>query len=287
MLRLTTLRLKIAHLNVEIDCSAKACAAGIGALTQLFKRSTGKITADLSFAITGHDDGITLCADGEKLWQSDDAGEVVAAFEWAFYNRTIAALYPQFLSLHASTFAIGDDCITCAGKSGSGKSSLCTVALLHGASYFTDEYTLLDRQGNITAFPRPLQWGGTTHPAFAQQTMSVSGLFSHGRYTFTDRNGAHVESLLWHAKHVAKKSVPMTLLLLPRFDTAAEGVQIEPLPRSQALLELAAEMHHQLPTQQRIHELNRRMPKDLRYLRVVFSDVHQAWQQIESLIGKT
>ncbi len=279
------LRLEIAHLNVGITCSAKGCAAGIEALTQLFSRSTNKTNTDLSFVISACDGGITLHADGEKLWQSDDAGEVVAAFEWAFYNRTIAALYPQFLSLHASTFALGDACITCAGKSGSGKSSLCTAALLHGANYFTDEYTLLDKQGNITAFPRPLQWGGTTHPAFAQQGMIASGLFSQGSYAFTDHEGAHVESLLWHAKRVAKKPMPMDLLLLPCFDATVENTQIEPLPRSQALLELAAEMHHQLPVQQRIHELNRRLPDGVNCLRVLFSDVHQAWQQIESRVN--
>ncbi|MDX8391911.1 MAG: hypothetical protein R8K53_05010 [Mariprofundaceae bacterium] len=290
-----TLRLNIAHLTVEVVCSASACADGVAALTQLFDRADdgagGRVVdqpdADVSFTIAAEDDEITLCSEGERLWQSRDAGEVVAAFEWAFYNRTIAALYPDFISLHASTFAFNDRCISCAGESGSGKSSLCTAALLRGATYFTDEYTLLDAHGKITAFPRPLQWGGTTHPAFSARDMQVSGLFSHASYAFTDRDGAHVEALLWHVKRVAEKSAHLSLLLLPRFDAAADGVQIKPVARSQALLELAAEMHHQLPVQQRISELNQRIPEETPCLRVVFSDVHQAWQRIEELVGNS
>jgi len=276
------MRLKIAHLDVEINCSAADCRAGIEALTQLFPRSSRKKT-DLSFHIAADNDDISLHCDGQTLWKSCDAGEVVAAFEWAFYNRTIDALYPEFLSLHASTVAKNGSCITCAGKSGSGKSSLCTAALLRGANYYTDEYTLLDAQGYITAFPRPLQWGGTKHPAFSRQKMDDSGLFSHGSYSFTDHQGAHVESLLWHPERIANSASQLSLLLLPHFDATADGTHIQDVARSQTLLEIASEMHHKLPAQQRIRELNRRIPKKTRCLRVVFSNVHQAWEAIEKL----
>jgi len=281
------LHLKIAHIDVQIDCSTADCHAGIAALTHLFPHAESEKT-DLSFNITTNMDNgmISLHCGNESLWESRDAGEVVAAFEWAFYNRTIAALYPEFLSLHASTFAKNGNCITCAGQSGSGKSSLCTAALLGGADYFTDEYTLLDDNGCITPFPRPLQWGDTAHPAFSRQLMDDSGLFSHGNYSFTDSHGTHVESLLWHPERIASRAREnqLSLLLLPHFDAAADGTHIRDVARSQALLEIASEMHHKLPPQQRIRELNQRIPEKTRCMRVVFSNVHQAWEAIEKLL---
>lgn len=277
--------LSIARLRVAVRCAVPACVPGIEALLALFEHCAPTSGADVEFSVeTDASGAATLSCNGEYVWRGEEPGEVVAAFEWAFYNRVIAALYPRFVSLHAATVAWEGVGIVIAGASGAGKSSLCTAALLAGGDYFSDEYSLLDEQGCITPFPRPLQWGGDSHPAFSQHGMCESGLFGMASYSFTAGDGHPITSLLWHPSRLGTAPISMSLLLLPRFDARAEKVMIEQVVRSQALMELAAEMHHRLPIPDRLRELHRRIPATTRIMRVVFADVHQAWDHVERLM---
>lgn len=276
--------LHIAGVHVRISCMAEACVAGIRALTKLFGLHEGGGSPALYFRLEARDKTMQLTCNGEHIWQGEEPGELVAAFEWAFYNRTIDLLYPHFVSLHAASVNWHGHVITIAGHSGAGKSSLCTAALLSGAEYFSDEYSLLDVSGRITPFPRPLQWGGESHPAFPLHAMRDSGLFDEARYSFTGRDNQAVTSLLWHPARLADEEREMGLLLMPRFDVTAQDVQCEALPRSQALMELAAEMHHKLPVAERLRQLHRRIPQQIPMYRLVFSDVHRAWGAVRKLL---
>ncbi|MDQ6972251.1 MAG: hypothetical protein Q9M30_06345, partial [Mariprofundaceae bacterium] len=229
--------LDIARLRIDVHCAAPACKDGIRALLALYARAPDNCaSAAIQFHIQATEAATELNCNGKHIWRGTDAGEIVAAFEWAFYNRAIAALYPQFLSLHAATIARHGQGITIAGVSGAGKSSLCTVGLLSGADYYSDEYSLLDEQGKITPFLRPLQWGGCSHPAFPLQSMRSSGLFGEGSYSFFGRSGESITSLLWHPKHVAHKAVDIRLMILPCYTSDMDGIRCEAVPRSQALL---------------------------------------------------
>jgi len=274
--------LDIARLRIDVHCAVPACRDGVRALLALYARtSDDPADATIRFHIQATEPTIELSCNGEHIWNSTDAGEIVAAFEWAFYNRAIAALYPQFLSLHAATIGLHGHGITIAGVSGAGKSSLCTAGLLSGADYYSDEYSLLDEQGKITPFPRPLQWGGCSHPAFPLQSMRDSGLFGEGSYSFFGRSDELITSLLWHPKHVARDAVDIRLIILPCYTPDLSGIHCETAPRSQALLELSAEMHHKLPAAERIRALHRCIHPDTRFLRLAFSDVHAAWSHVE------
>ncbi len=279
-------QVSIAHINVGIECEESGCVQGIADLTVLFPPSH-QPTPDMLFSIQPSAGILQLTLDDKLLWQGKDAGEIVAAFEYEFYNRVIGALYPPLLSLHASTVSINGTCITCAGISGAGKSSLCTVALLAGATYFSDEFTLLDATGHIVPFPRPLQWGSEEHPAFSHEAMLASGLFNNAFYSFPDRNGNKVTSLIWHPEHLAHAPEPMRIVLLPQYDNMAQAATLTELRRSQGIMELAAHVHHNLPPNERIRLLHARIADHAVFYRLVFSDVHAAWQQIEMLTGST
>ncbi|MDQ6967031.1 MAG: hypothetical protein Q9M23_08915, partial [Mariprofundaceae bacterium] len=95
--------LRIAHLHVRIHCDSGDCEAGIEALTRLFSRHDPEGKPDLDFSFKHAGNGTLLSCNNEHLWQGEEAGEVIAAFEWAFYNRSIALLHPRFISLHAAT----------------------------------------------------------------------------------------------------------------------------------------------------------------------------------------
>jgi len=277
-------QISIAHMDVGIECEESGCVQGITGLTVLFLTSHPS-TPDMLFSIKPSAGMLQLALDDELLWQAKDAGEIVAAFEYEFYNRTITALYPPLISLHASTVSLNGTCITCAGASGAGKSSLCTEALLQGATYFSDEFTLLDGTGQITPFPRPLQWGSEEHPAFSHETMLKSGLFNKASYCFPDRAGNTVTSLLWHPEHLANAPEPMRIVLLPQYGATNSAATLTGLRRSQGIMELAAHVHHNLPPAERIRRLHERIPDQAAFYRLSFSDVHAAWKQVETLIG--
>jgi len=276
-------RVLIAHIHIAIECEESACIQGISDLTALF--SPGDPSApDMIFSIKPTASMIQLTLDDEPLWQGEDVGEVVAAFEYEFYNRVVGALYPPFISLHASTIGVGKTCVTCAGISGAGKSSLCTEALLQGASYFSDEFTLLGESGDITPFPRPLQWGSGEHPAFPHSTMLDSGLFQQASYRFPDKENKTVTSVLWHPEHLARTPTPMRIVLLPQYDGVAPASTLTGLRRSQGIMELAAHVHHNLPPAERIRLLHAWVPDQVAFYRLTFSDVHVAWDQVKALI---
>ncbi len=275
-------QISIAHLDICITCDALDCIRGISALTALFPVSDRSIPG-MIFSINSLDGLIKLSLAGTLLWQGKDAGEVVAAFEYALYNRVVGALYPSLISLHASTVSTGDTCVTCAGISGAGKSSLCTEALLQGASYLSDEFTLLDETGCITPFPRPLQWGSEEHPAFSHEMMLASGLFKKDSYSFPDREGNTVTSLLWHPERLTNTSRPMRIVLFPRYDATASVTTLAELRRSQGMMELATHVHHPLPPADRIRLLHAWVPAQTVFYRLVFSDAHAAWKQVKAL----
>ena len=276
--------ISVAHLDIGIECEEPGCVQGIAGLTELFAPSDNP-GADMIFSIRPSGNTIELSLASELLWKGEDAGEVVAAFEYEFYNRTISALYPPLMSLHASTVSAGGTCITCAGESGAGKSSLCTEALLQSAAYFSDEFTLLNETGQVIPFPRPLQWGSEEHPAFPHDTMLTSGLFKKTSYRFPDREGRMVTSVLWHPEHLANAPEPMRIVLLPQYDVTAQAATLTELRRSQGIMELAAHVHHNLPPNERIRLLHARIADHAVLYRLMFSNVHAAWQQVETLIA--
>jgi len=275
-------QISIAHLDICIECHAPDCIRGISALTALFPASDSSVP-DMFFSINSSDGLIKLSLAGALLWQGKDAGEVVAAFEYELYNMVVGALYPALISLHASTVRTGDACVTCAGISGAGKSSLCTEALLQGASYFSDEFTLLDETGCITPFPRPLQWGGEKHPAFSHEMMLASGLFKKDSYSFPGEGGNTVTSLLWHPERLTRTPRPMHIVLFPRYDATASVTTLAELRRSQGVMELATHVHHPLPPADRIRLLHAWVPAHAAFYRLTFSDVHAAWKQVSLL----
>ncbi len=268
-------------LCIEVECHAPSCRPGMEALIRLFPAASDE-APHLRFALQETDGTYALVLNDAELWRGRDAGESVAAFEFHFYDRVVRALYPPLVSLHAATVAADGARFTFVGHSGAGKSSLCTAALLDGADYFSDEFSLLDEAGRIHPFPRPLQWDGGTHPAFSHEAMAAAG-FGHAMYRFPGHDGIMRTSELWMPPRLARQAAPATHLFLPRFDTDAPAARMEPLPRAIALMELAARIHQRLPADERIRLLHARLPANASFHRLIFSDCRAAWCQARAL----
>jgi len=270
-------RFSAALLTVDVESHVAACNQGVHDLIALFPCADNTLPPDIVFTITMHHADMILTMNGKHVWQGCDAGEIVAAFELNFYRRMIGSLTTGLVSMHAATIDVNGRRLTCAGTSGAGKSSLCTRALLAGGSYFSDEFTLLDTSGCVLPFPRPLQWSEEHHPAFPIHTMMQSGLFTRASYRFADKHGDSVTSFLWLPEHVANSPAPLDVILLPHYASTAPPANITPLNRSQALLELSDHLHYAPSTIESVRLLHARIPLNVCFYRLVFSDVHAAW----------
>jgi len=274
-------RLAIGSASVEIDCDVSACVPILDAMLRPYQRT--RQPAEIIFRIQGENDGMTLTADGEPLWHGHDAAETAAGFEVHFYSRLLAALQPACLSMHAAAVRVGDMAVCLAGVSGAGKSSLCTAALLDGTGYLSDEFSLLDGQGRIVPFPRPLQWGKQRHPAFTHATMQAAG-FGKFRFVFPDYRGRMLGTLLWFPPRIESQPLPLAAIVFPTYRRDAKTA-VAPMLRSQALMEIATHMHHRLPPAELIRELNRRIPTTTRFLQLPFNDARQAWRAVNTALA--
>ncbi len=284
-----TRRIAIGGLNIAVTCRARACLGAVAALTQQFPappESTPANTPRLRFSLEEDHDRFRLTLNGTTLWQGPDAGEIVAAFEFHFYNHVIRALFPPLLSLHAATVMDGGCLFTFAGSSGAGKSSLCTAALLEGAQYVSDEFTLLDEDGRIHPFPRPLQWDGCAHPAFTHADMRAAG-FRRDEYRFPGHDGIVRRSLLWQPPKVTPAGARAGWIFLPRHHANAPAAHLERLNRAQGVMELAAHVHQHLEAGERIRLLHQRLPGDTVVHRLHFSDCRAAWRAARDLANTT
>jgi hypothetical protein len=71
-------------------------------------------------------------------------------------RAAIALRAPGLVFVHAGVAGIGEAAIVIPGRSRSGKTTLIQALLAAGASYFSDEYAVVDLDGLVHAYPRPL-----------------------------------------------------------------------------------------------------------------------------------
>jgi len=269
------LRVRIADLNITIECHVPACRAAIGSLCDLYEKVDAPSALHFLIGIEGGD--IRLDCNGATLWRGSDAGEIAAAFEYHLYCHVAKMLAGRFVSLHASALAAGGRAVLFAGASGAGKSSLATQGLLRGMDYLSDEFALLDMAGRVHPFPRPLQWGKARHPAFRHAEMLASGLFRKAGYSFPDRDGRRIHSLLWLPRRVVRQSQAIHALVLPRFSRQCASTELRPLYRSQAMMMLAHEIHQRGAGRQAIELLHACLPSAVPVFGLRYGDVSQAW----------
>ena len=107
--------------------------------------------------------------DEVRLARSLELDDVLHAFEsdLALY---VAEHARGRLFLHAGVVGWGDRAIVIPGASMSGKSRLVAALLEAGATYYSDEYAVLDGRGRVHAYPRALSLRDGASPPPAAST---------------------------------------------------------------------------------------------------------------------
>lgn len=121
-------------------------------------RASDARDADAQYSVVLADDGGQphLLYEGETCvtW-ADDESTVFASLQNRLHFR-VAVCAQTRLFLHAGAVGWNGGAILIPGRSYAGKSSLVAALVRSGATYYSDEYALLDDRGLVHPFARPL-----------------------------------------------------------------------------------------------------------------------------------
>lgn len=174
-----------------------------------------------------------LYADSVRLARDTALDQVLLALETDLHRYTAEAT-SDMTFLHAGVVGWQGRAIVLPGRSFSGKTMLVREMLRLGATYYSDEFAIVDDSGLVHPFARPL--GIRDDPSYAQTKYTAEGLGA--------RSGI--------------KPLPMGMAVICKFE---KGARWRPAPLSQGLgaLELLANCiavrslpHHTL---RRLYEL--------------------------------
>jgi hypothetical protein len=96
-----------------------------------------------------------LYADSQRIARDTELAQVLAALETDLH-RYVAEASPDMTFLHAGVVGWQGRAILLPGQSLSGKTTLVREMLRLGATYYSDEFAVVDDFGNVHPFPRPL-----------------------------------------------------------------------------------------------------------------------------------
>jgi hypothetical protein len=164
-----------------------------------------------------------LYSDAARLLRSHDLEEMLGQLELDL-ELYIADRAPRRTFVHAGVVGWNGQAIVIPGRSFSGKSSLVMALVKAGASYYSDEFAVLDERGRVHPYPMPLairpgRDGGPLMKYRAEELGGVAGV----------------------------RPLPVGLVLFTRY---VGGTRFRPRPLSagRAVLELLA---HTLPARRR------------------------------------
>lgn len=110
-----------------------------------------------------------VATNGAVVFSSPDVQIAAYALE-SRVHLEVAALTEQAVFVHAGVVGWRGKALAIPGRSHSGKSTLVAALVAAGATYYSDEYAVIDLEGIVHAFPRRLRLRGN----LAQDAVNVS-----------------------------------------------------------------------------------------------------------------
>lgn len=142
-------------IQAEASCSDSRAVLERSVFPALPRSAAAADVPDLRLRIRSGPDGFELSVNAVPVASASCAAdlspEVVRAIDEQILQRM-----KGMRAVHAGAVAWGDRALLLPGLTHAGKSSLVAELLRHGATYFSDEYALVDRDGLVHPYPRPL-----------------------------------------------------------------------------------------------------------------------------------
>lgn len=142
--------------TIQIECAnAEICEMLQRYIFPPIRRSNFEPRPDIRLRVEQNADGFRVLLNNEvkagTVLLSDAALAAVKALDDSVVHRM-----KSFRAVHAGAVLIEGRALIIPGSSHAGKSSLVAELLSRGASHFSDEYALIDKQGKVHSYPRPL-----------------------------------------------------------------------------------------------------------------------------------
>jgi hypothetical protein len=107
------------------------------------------------YALVHAPDGVRVEAEGTTLGQALSHRGALDALE-SDLQLFVAQHSREFVFVHAGVVGVRGKALLLPGTSGAGKTTLVQALLKAGATYYSDEYALLDSRGQVHPYPRAL-----------------------------------------------------------------------------------------------------------------------------------
>jgi hypothetical protein len=132
------------------------------------EKALEKLPFGWKFAETGAEDFVfsiwwrekkpdSLFLDDKRIAKRKDDERIIALFE-TFFRLTVAEFAPDRVFIHAGVVGWKNRAIIIPAKSYGGKSTMVAALVKAGAEYYSDEFAVIDKDGMVHPFPKPLSW---------------------------------------------------------------------------------------------------------------------------------
>jgi hypothetical protein len=108
-----------------------------------------------SLQLNGADGQAVLYADEHEVCRSDHVEELLPLIQIGG-TAFVAEMAPHHVFVHAGTVEMHGRAILVPGISHSGKTALVAELVRAGATYYSDEYAVIDGEGYVHPYPQPL-----------------------------------------------------------------------------------------------------------------------------------
>lgn len=110
---------------------------------------------DVAFIVKRSGNGLDFYLDQEKLVSSADWAVVTERLEWAFQNE-LGCRAPYGVFVHSGVVTMGERALLLPACSYSGKSTMTQALTRLGATYFSDEFAVIDHDGWVYPYRRAM-----------------------------------------------------------------------------------------------------------------------------------
>ncbi len=107
------------------------------------------------FKVVSGNDRLYITLDGTMLADAADMGLAYGVLD-AQIRAYVALHAPDHIFVHAGVVALEGRALVLPGSSFAGKTTLVAALVKAGATYYSDEFAVLDANGHVHSYPKPL-----------------------------------------------------------------------------------------------------------------------------------
>jgi hypothetical protein len=107
------------------------------------------------FRLVRDEERVDLIVDGMPVARAVEPRVAIGVLG-ARIRAAVASQVTDWVFIHAGVVALGDRAVVIPGRTFSGKTTLVRALIQRGATYFSDEYAVLDEDGLVHPYPKPL-----------------------------------------------------------------------------------------------------------------------------------